>query len=148
MSYEPTVWKSGDVITSAKLNKIENGIASNSSGSSSGNGVAIFHASKVWDDNANDWLITVTESVPSIFAAIEAGALVAMDIDCGNYVHRMHFISDYEIPSSDYDGYLCFNDIGYLDSASNVQEFFKKNMLEWYENEWHYKEYIESFVHN
>ena len=28
MAYEPTVWKSGDVVTSAKLNNIENGIAS------------------------------------------------------------------------------------------------------------------------
>lgn len=27
MSYEPTEWKTGDVITSEKLNKIENGIA-------------------------------------------------------------------------------------------------------------------------
>ena len=28
MAYEPTEWKSGDVVTSAKLNKIEAGIAS------------------------------------------------------------------------------------------------------------------------
>ena len=28
MSYTPTEWKSGDVVTSAKLNKIEEGIAS------------------------------------------------------------------------------------------------------------------------
>lgn len=27
MSYEPTNWKSGDIVTSAKLNKIEQGIA-------------------------------------------------------------------------------------------------------------------------
>ena len=27
MAYEPTTWKSGDVVTSAKLNKIEQGIA-------------------------------------------------------------------------------------------------------------------------
>lgn len=27
MSYEPTNWKSGDVVTSAKLNKMEQGIA-------------------------------------------------------------------------------------------------------------------------
>jgi len=27
MSYEPTVWKKGDIVTSEKLNKIENGIA-------------------------------------------------------------------------------------------------------------------------
>ena len=27
MEYEPTNWKSGDIITSAKLNKLENGVA-------------------------------------------------------------------------------------------------------------------------
>ena len=26
MAYEPTTWKSGDVVTSAKLNKLENGV--------------------------------------------------------------------------------------------------------------------------
>ena len=30
MSYEPTNWKAGDVVTSAKLNKIEHGITNNS----------------------------------------------------------------------------------------------------------------------
>ena len=29
MSYEPTVWKDGDLVTSAKLNKIEQGISNN-----------------------------------------------------------------------------------------------------------------------
>ena len=27
MSYEPTNWKSGDVVTSAKLNKLEQGVS-------------------------------------------------------------------------------------------------------------------------
>lgn len=29
MAYEPTNWKAGDIVTSAKLNKIEQGIAAN-----------------------------------------------------------------------------------------------------------------------
>ena len=32
MEYEPTVWQDGDTITSARLNKIEEGIAENSGG--------------------------------------------------------------------------------------------------------------------
>lgn len=36
MSYEPTNWKDGDLVTSAKLNKIEQGIAA-------GGGVLIVH---------------------------------------------------------------------------------------------------------
>ena len=33
MSYEPTNWKAGDTVTSAKLNKIEQGISENSGSS-------------------------------------------------------------------------------------------------------------------
>ena len=40
MSYEPTVWKDGDLVTSAKLNKLEQGVAN-------GGGVLVVHA----DDN-------------------------------------------------------------------------------------------------
>ena len=32
MAYEPTTWKSGDVVTSAKLNKLESGVAEAGSG--------------------------------------------------------------------------------------------------------------------
>lgn len=32
MSYEPTNWKTGDVVTSAKLNKLEQGVAGGGSG--------------------------------------------------------------------------------------------------------------------
>lgn len=37
MAYDPTVWKSGDTITSAKLNKLENGLAEASGGGTGGN---------------------------------------------------------------------------------------------------------------
>lgn len=36
MAYEPTVWKSGDVITSTKLNKLENGVAEAGGGTGGG----------------------------------------------------------------------------------------------------------------
>jgi len=39
MSYEPTVWKTGDVVTSAKLNKLEQGVA----GGGSGGGALLLH---------------------------------------------------------------------------------------------------------
>jgi len=29
MAYEPTTWKAGDTVTSAKLNKLEQGVAAN-----------------------------------------------------------------------------------------------------------------------
>ena len=34
MSYTPTVWASGDIVTSTKLNKLENGVASAGGGGS------------------------------------------------------------------------------------------------------------------
>ena len=34
MSYEPTNWKTGDVVTAAKLNKLENGVAEGGGGGS------------------------------------------------------------------------------------------------------------------
>lgn len=39
MSYEPTVWKDGDLVTSAKLNKLEQGVAN-------GGGVLVVHVDK------------------------------------------------------------------------------------------------------
>lgn len=38
MTYEPTEWKTGDVVTSAKLNKLEQGVAD-----ASGGGVLVVH---------------------------------------------------------------------------------------------------------
>lgn len=42
MAYDPTVWKSGDTITSAKLNKLENGLAE-ASGGGTGGGVLVLN---------------------------------------------------------------------------------------------------------
>ena len=44
MSYEPTNWKDGDLVTSAKLNKIEQGIAEN-------DGASILKVSMVYEEN-------------------------------------------------------------------------------------------------
>jgi len=47
MSYEPTNWKTGDIVTAQKLNKIEQGIA----GSSTGGGVFYVDAELTMDDS-------------------------------------------------------------------------------------------------
>lgn len=52
MSYEPTVWKDGDLVTSAKLNKLEQGVAN-------GGGILVVHADengrldKTWQEIYN-----------------------------------------------------------------------------------------------
>lgn len=53
MAYTPTQWKSGDVITSEKLNKLENGVAG-----AGGGGVLIVHdvertLDKTWQEIAD-----------------------------------------------------------------------------------------------
>lgn len=66
MSYEPTNWKAGDTVTSAKLNKLEQGVANN--------GVLVIHQDEngildrtwqeihdaacaicIFDENQNNW---------------------------------------------------------------------------------------------
>lgn len=44
MSYEPTNWKAGDVVTSAKLNKLEQGVAG---------GILIVHSEKIGSTESN-----------------------------------------------------------------------------------------------
>ena len=54
MSYEPTTWKAGDTVTSAKLNKMEQGIA----GSNTGNFIITYNSQadscdKTWQEVAD-----------------------------------------------------------------------------------------------
>lgn len=67
MSYEPTNWKDGDLVTSAKLNKIEQGIAA-------GGGVLIVHyenqtLDKTWQEihDADACIIIVSNNSDKIF---------------------------------------------------------------------------------
>lgn len=63
MSYEPTNWRDGDVVTSAKLNKIEQGIAA-------GGGVLIVHINeqgvldKTWQE--------IYDAVPNVVLCEES----------------------------------------------------------------------------
>ena len=49
MSYEPTVWKDGDLVTSAKLNKIEQGVAA--AGGTTTGGVMVVETTFIEDPN-------------------------------------------------------------------------------------------------
>lgn len=65
MSYEPTNWKSGDVVTSAKLNKLEQGVAE---AGGSGGGFL-----KVGFDTET---LTLDKTWKQIFDALSAGYFV------------------------------------------------------------------------
>lgn len=72
MSYEPTNWKTGDVVTSAKLNKLENGVA-NASG---GGDEKEFLINVLY--NENDQPIGVDKTLTQIAEAIEAEKILAL----------------------------------------------------------------------
>lgn len=68
MAYEPTNWKAGDVVTSAKLNKLEQGVA----GAGGTGGVFIVHRTESSEEFRLDktWL--------EILSALTAEQLVAV----------------------------------------------------------------------
>jgi len=66
MSYTPTVWKSGDVVTSAKLNKLENGVAAAGGGS-----VEIIHATVDYEhaESETEFPLIIDKTAEEIAAA-------------------------------------------------------------------------------
>lgn len=68
MSYTPTEWKSGDVVTSAKLNKLEQGVAAG--------GAYIVTITGMPDEDTGDTVYTSDHTVSEIMAAAEAGQIV------------------------------------------------------------------------
>jgi len=80
MSYEPTTWKSGDVVTSAKLNKMEQGIA----GAGGGALIVGQTVGEVIEDPSGDYRIaTLNKTWTEIIEALQAGipcVLVADDV--------------------------------------------------------------------
>ena len=79
MSYEPTVWAAGDVVTATKMNKIEQGISENSGGS---NGLVV-------NMEEEDGTYILSERFSTIADCIENGGIV--------YVHGTKTIEESEI---------------------------------------------------
>ena len=72
MSYEPTVWKTGDVVTSAKLNKLEQGVAD-------AGGAFVVSVNKTgdwgWEPDAG---IEIDKTYNEIYAAVQSGQSVML----------------------------------------------------------------------
>ena len=79
MSYEPTVWVAGDVVTATKMNKIEQGISENSGGS---NGLVV-------NIEEDDGTYILSERFSTIADCIESGGMV--------YVHGTKTVEESEI---------------------------------------------------
>lgn len=84
MSYEPTNWKSGDVVTSSKLNKMEQGIA-NAGGGSSVVVVGVEVANT--EDGAT---VTVDKTFAELKTAHESGAIMLCNIAIADDVSNLY----------------------------------------------------------
>lgn len=73
MSYEPTNWQKGDIITAEKLNKLENGVVSAGGG---GSGVFEIFFEVYWDEDANADVVTCDKTLDEISAAKTAGQYI------------------------------------------------------------------------
>lgn len=65
MAYTPTEWQSGDIVTSAKLNKIEQGIA--------GAGGGIMYVTISYDESEGEPVYSADNTLDEIIAAVGAG---------------------------------------------------------------------------
>lgn len=91
MSYEPTNWKSGDTVTSAKLNKMEQGIANG--------GALVVHITV--DEQGNNTIDhtwqEINDAAPLVFAQNNNGVFdgIAAVADLGG-TYAVMFLSDFE----------------------------------------------------
>ena len=67
MAYEPTNWKTGDVVTSAKLNKLEQGVVA-------GSGVLVLHST--YDESLDTYVLDKTAF--EIYSASLEGKVVVI----------------------------------------------------------------------
>ena len=78
MSYEPTNWKDGDLVTSAKLNKIENGFST----------IAPFIIEAVDDESLN---LTTSVTYNDVMTALNQGRIVMLHVLGNQVYHYIHY---------------------------------------------------------
>lgn len=109
MAYEPTTWQSGDVVTSAKLNKLETAAAP-------------FIVTFTVDWSGDDPTATADKTLTEIEAAWDAGMVVYFDMD-GTIVpaerETLDDVTAWKATSADYQSTLISAAQGTID-AENV----------------------------
>ena len=83
MSYTPTTWATGDVITAEKLNNMENGIANAGSGTSAGNAVVFEFTAAQDPESYGNYIITTDVTFEEVKSAMLAGKLCVAHIVIG-----------------------------------------------------------------
>ena len=98
MSYEPTEWKTGDVVTAAKLNKLENGVA-NAGGGGSGGGLIVH----LVEDPEDPESVLLDKTWAELKAAVESGNCVYCDMS--SFLPSIHIMVDMYVNKTGGDFY-------------------------------------------
>ena len=91
MSYTPTTWATGDVITAEKLNNMEDGIVNAGSGTSTGNAV-VFEFTATQDPESNtSYIVNTDATVAEVKNAITDGKLCIGQIRLNDTIYTLIF---------------------------------------------------------
>lgn len=82
MAYTPTEWQSGDIVTSEKLNKIENGIASTGGG-------GVMYVTISYDEVDGEPVYSADKTIDEIIAAVQSGHDVRATMAQGGGFHYL-----------------------------------------------------------
>ena len=97
MSYSKTTWASGDVVTAAKLNNLEDGVSEALAGGGGGTGGGDVFVVPVTATMDGGTIAFVTDvSLADVKAALTAGKLVIYRFDAGDGVGMSVFLANAE----------------------------------------------------
>lgn len=115
MAYEPTNWKTGDVVTSAKLNKLEQGVAA-------GSGVLVVHST--YDESTQT--VTLDKTWQEIYDASHNGSLVVSTYE-GE--HGETVFESYMTGIDNVRGYHVFFLSCYYDAATSEMKYERMSFI-------------------
>lgn len=95
MSYDPTNWKAGDVISSQKLNKLEQGVADAGGG---GGALAVHIQKEVISEDETHY--TADKTAGEIKAALESGQVVSFPHTLTGDEETQYYVDILGTPSS------------------------------------------------
>lgn len=90
MSYTPTTWTTGDIITATKMNKIENGIAN------AGSAVIVTETNNTLDKTFAEIYDLIHSGTPCYIKRIEGGAISDLDSTYVYYIQLMPIVAIYK----------------------------------------------------
>lgn len=96
MTYTPTQWKDGDLVTSAKLNKLEQGVAA-------GGGAFLVHCTATYDEEEEYWIYgPLDKTWNEISEAAESGPVILV-INRNNEYKSFNYLDELFIEDENYN---------------------------------------------